>query len=375
MQKAPYTMGRHVLLISPSFSFGKGGVENLMRRIRSESRHKFTVLTEDEARQPGDRSMQITRLRGAMRVTKFFLNHLHQYDAVYVSTARISHLLLFPWLVETATIIHAHGSDVFFDPSSWKTRLRFFLSRFLMSRVSRIIAVSEWTREQLLEEYDDQLEERVTLVPNGVDVERFRNGNGEGIREQFGIAEEEFLLCTVARLDPRKGHRFVLEALPDLPNCTYLIVGTGPHEDRLRKMIEKKNLKKRVVMAGFVSDDELPDVYDACDLFIMPSEHLEESNNVEGFGISFLEANAAGKAVIGTRTGGIPTAVQHEKTGLLCEPKASSVREAVARLQHDDSFRRYLEENALRWAQTHDWSKVIRRIDKVIDSTIEGNVD
>ena len=291
---------RDVLLISPSLNRGKGGVENLMWRIRERSRHRFTVLTEDPPLESRDHSMKVTRLEGAVQVTRFFLSHRHRFDVVYVSTAQIAHLLLAPWLLGTTTLIHAHGRDIFFDPSSLKTRVRALLSRFLIGEASRIFAVSEWTKEQILEAWGGAIEENVVGIPNGVDADRFQGGNGASIRDKYGITEEEFLLCTVARLDPRKGHRFVLEALPDLPNCTYLIVGAGSHGDRLRDMIAEKGLSDRVVMTGFIPDEQLPDVYDACDLFVMPSEHLEDSNNVEGFGISFLEANAAGKAVVGT---------------------------------------------------------------------------
>ncbi len=330
----------------------------------------FTVLTQDPAPEPQDRSMQVTRLRGALQVTRFYLEHRHRYDVVYVSSGRIAHLLLIPWLIGTSTIVHAHGSDILFNPTSVKTYTRAFLSRLLLRRATRVIAVSQWTKSQIIDKSSNDTGRNVTVVPNGVSVKRFQEGDGREIREQFGITEKDFLLCTVARLDPRKGHRLVLQALNDLPNCKYLIVGAGPYENQLWRKIEENGLEERVIMAGFVPDKKLPDVYDACDLFVMPSEHLEESNNVEGFGISFLEANAAGKAVVGTSTGGIPTAVNHEETGLLCEPNASSVREAILRLKQDDVFRKRIEQNARRWAQAHDWRHIVDRIDEVVDSVV-----
>ena len=87
---------------------------------------------------------------------------------------------------------------------------------------------------------------------------------------------------------------------------------------------------------------------------------------MEGFGLTFLEANAAGKAVIGTRTGGIASAVKHEHNGLLCQPDAASVRQAVKRLKEEPGLRRTLEHNARAWADAHDWSRVVRRIDEVL---------
>ncbi|WP_308201854.1 glycosyltransferase family 4 protein [Salinibacter ruber] len=359
-----------ILLISPSFARGKGGIENLMWRVRKKSRHMFTVLTQDPAPEPQDRSMQVTRLRGALQVTKFYLEHRHRYDAVYVSSGRIAHLLLIPWLIGTSTIVHAHGSDILFNPTSVKTYIRALLSRFLLRRATRVIAVSQWTKSQIIDESSNDTERSVTVVPNGVSVGKFQRKGEKKVRNKLGIIDEDFLLCTVARLDPRKGHRLILRALPDLPNCKYLIVGSGPYENQLRKIVRENDLEERVIMTGFVPDKRLPDVYDACDLFVMPSEHLEESNNVEGFGISFLEANAAGKAVVGTSTGGIPTAVNHEETGLLCEPNASSVREAILRLKQDDVFRKRIEQNARRWAQAHDWSQIVDRIDQIIDSAV-----
>jgi phosphatidylinositol alpha-1,6-mannosyltransferase len=232
------------------------------------------------------------------------------------------------------------------------------------------------------------------LVPNGVDVSRFRRdasanarsveetpaevplanappANAEKhVRRKWEIAPDSFLLLTVARLDPRKGHRLVIDALQHLPDCTYLIAGTGTEKAQLQRRARQCGVSERVVFAGLVPDTALPRVYQACDLFVMPSEHVESTHNVEGFGISFLEANAAGKAVVGTRTGGIPTAIRHEQTGLLCEPSVASVREAIRRMKDHPAFRRQCEQRAAEWAEAHQWSRIVPQIDAVIETAL-----
>ncbi|MCS3679176.1 glycosyltransferase involved in cell wall biosynthesis [Salinibacter ruber] len=204
--------------------------------------------------------------------------------------------------------------------------------------------MSDWTGQHLTKQ--GAAPSAVTVIPNGVDAARFQNAQAGGLRAEVGVSEEDFLLLTVARLVPRKGHRLVLNSLEEIEGAAYVIVGTGPEEERLRRLAETTGIADRVAFEGYVPDEQLPRYYKACDAYVMPSLHLSDAQSVEGFGLSFLEANAAGRVAIGTRTGSIPTAIQHEETGLLCESTARPVEDAVRRVIEDSGLRARMEANA-----------------------------
>jgi hypothetical protein len=104
-------------------------------------------------------------------------------------------------------------------------------------------------------------------------------------------------------------------------------------------MVQDAGLKRRVTFAGYVAAEQLPDIYNLCDIMLMPNR-LEEDGDVEGFGIVFLEANAAGKPVIGGRTGGAAEAIADGSTGFLVNPND---HQEIA-----GSLRRLLEDPGLR---------------------------
>lgn len=141
-------------------------------------------------------------------------------------------------------------------------------------------------------------------------------------KRHFGIAPECPVILTVARLVERKGIDTVLNALPDIhknnPDCKYLIIGDGPMKNRLERMANKLSVSKFVIFTGFVSEERREWAYAAGNVFVSPSKGSDKL--VEGFGITYLEANAHGLPVIATRTGGIPDAVEHGTNGYLTQP-------------------------------------------------------
>jgi glycosyltransferase involved in cell wall biosynthesis len=156
--------------------------------------------------------------------------------------------------------------------------------------------------------------ERLSVLPNAVDVARFAAGNGTRMRRALGIASDVFLIGCVARLEPIKGVAVLLHAFARL--CTrgrraqLVIVGGGSEEGALRGRVARWGLGDRVVLAGALPRSEIPDLLAALDVFVLPSLH-------EGFGIALIEAMAAGRAVVASRVDGIPELVRHGETGLL----------------------------------------------------------
>jgi phosphatidylinositol alpha-1,6-mannosyltransferase len=179
----------------------------------------------------------------------------------------------------------------------------------------------------------------LTLLPPAVDEQRFTpDADGLAIRDRHGLGERPVVLC-VSRLVHRKGQDVLIggmELLGSLvPAATLVIVGDGPYRPKLEEMARQAP-PGSVVFTGEVPDEDLPAHYSASDVFAMPCRSRWGGLEVEGFGIVFLEAAAAGKPSVAGRSGGAAEAVVDGETGLLvegAEPKAVAL--AVSRLLAD----------------------------------------
>lgn len=218
-----------------------------------------------------------------------------------------------------------------------------------------IVAVSGFTRQALVDLMGVDAE-KIELIHNGVDAERFQPGpKNLALIQRYGLQGKHVLL-TVGRLVPRKGFDMTLRALPrivaDCPDCHYLILGEGEYRARLEEIVREEGVGRHVTFTGRVAEAELADHYRLCDLFLMPNRELSD-HDTEGFGLVFLEANACGKAVIGGRAGGVVEAVRDGETGLLVDgSNPAEITEAALRLLRDHTFRETLEHNGLAYARS-----------------------
>lgn len=150
-------------------------------------------------------------------------------------------------------------------------------------------------------------------------------------------------ILTVCRLVTGKGLEMLLDAFVlvknKVPEAMLEIVGEGPLLDDLKDKTIELNIKANVTFSGRLTAEELLKAYDGCDIFVMASE-TDTDGRFEGFGIVFLEANARGKPVVGTRNGGITEAIAEWQTGVITEPgDVTELAEALMRLLSDDRQR------------------------------------
>ena len=234
-----------------------------------------------------------------------------------------------------------HGLEVTRRMPSFK---RWWLRRTLLGS-HRVVAVSTFTADRVVSDCP-ALEGRVIVLPGGVDPDRFFQvpKTPEALL-RFGLSPTDRVILTLARVVPRKGHDQVIAALPQIlatvPTAKYLICGTGPekHVERLRRQVEELGLQDAVIFGGYVEPGQLNDVYNLCDVYVMPSREIEDEGDVEGFGITFLEANACKRPVIGGDSGGIPEAVADGETGYVVDPiDPSAIAPAVTKLLRDTAL-------------------------------------
>jgi phosphatidyl-myo-inositol dimannoside synthase len=185
----------------------------------------------------------------------------------------------------------------------------------------------------------------IVVVHLGTDPARFRPGlDTSAVRSRFDVGPGRWLL-TVARLTPHKGIDTALRVLarlaPRHPDLRYAVVGAGDDRARLEALAAELAVADRVRWLGRADDAHLPALYNCATAYLGLSRR--DGIDVEGFGISLVEASGCGVPVIGGRSGGVPDAVREGETGLLVDPAdPDAAPAAVARLLDDPDLARRL---------------------------------
>ncbi len=197
-----------------------------------------------------------------------------------------------------------------------------------------VITISEGIRQVLLSE--GLAADRVSCVRSAVDATPYLAPvDRAAFCAEFGLPADALVAGVVAQLIPRKGHRYLLAALPALlarhPRLQVLIFGQGPLEAELRAEVEAAGLAGAVHFTGFRHD--LPRWLGGLDLLVHPAD-------MEGLGVSLLQASAAAVPIVTSRAGGLPEAVQDGVTGILCPPgDVAALGAAIDRLAGDPALR------------------------------------
>jgi phosphatidylinositol alpha-1,6-mannosyltransferase len=268
-------------------------------------------------------------------------------------------------------VILAHGAELLPTINRWRRPLWKALQRRVLESASLVIANSEYTR-QLVSRVAPNA--RVETIPLAVDPERFAVRDREGAKKKYGVSGKH-VLCTVSRMHPYKGHDVVLRAIASLPpnereRLVYLVVGEGPCERWLRKLAADLRVAPHVRWLGFVAEEDLPEVYSASDLFVLCTRDAPEERSVEGFGLVFLEAQSCGTPVVGTRTGGIPAAIQDGVGGWLIEQDGhEALADIIRTLVHSpELFRAAGTQARERVMREHTWAHYMQRFSAALQS-------
>lgn len=201
----------------------------------------------------------------------------------------------------------------------------------------RVVAISEGIQKVLLDE--GLPPEKVVCVHSAVDATPYlRPCERDWFRQAFRLKAGQRAIGVVAQLIARKGHRFVLDAMPAIlakhPDVRVLFFGQGPLEAGLRDEIGRRGLSGHVQLAGF--RDDLERILPCLDMVVHPAL-------MEGLGVSLLQASAAAVPVVAARAGGIPEAVADGENGFLVAPgSGDELAEKILRLLDDPGLARRL---------------------------------
>jgi phosphatidylinositol alpha-1,6-mannosyltransferase len=273
-------------------------------------------------------------------------------DRVWFGAAAPMGLLQRPLGLERA-VASTHGHEV-----GWALLPG---ARQVLRRIGRDVDVvtylGDYTRRRLTPALGTAA--RLERLPSGVDTSVFRPGaGGDEVRRRHGLAGRPVVVC-VSRLVPRKGQDLLVRALPALrrrvPGTALLLVGGGPDLLRLRRLAVEQGVADDVVTTGSVPWEELPAHYAAGDVFAMPCRTRRGGLEVEGLGIVFLEASAAGLPVVAGRSGGSPDAVREGETGVTVDGRSlAQVTDAVAGLLLDPDRARRMGRAGRSWVE-REW--------------------
>jgi glycosyltransferase involved in cell wall biosynthesis len=254
-------------------------------------------------------------------------------------------------------ILHAHGykADLYACAAGWSNRVKLMatshnwtgktlsmrayavVDRLALGRFEEVIVVSDAVGATLRRW--GVAASKVSTIPNGVDLERFR-GAAPVLRNEIA-AEGQALVGFVGRLVSDKGGMLLIRAarqvLAIYPKTKFVLVGEGAARQEWETLSTQLGISEYVSFAGMRED--MPGVYESLDIVVLPSL-------VEALPMCLLEAMAAGKPVIATRVGAVPKLVNSEETGLLLDPgDVDGLAGAILRLLRDPELASRLGEN------------------------------
>ena len=225
----------------------------------------------------------------------------------------------------------------------------------------QIVCASESERGTLIERYG-AAPSQLTVIPCGVDIERFQPMDAAECRRALGLDPDLPVLLFIGRIEPLKGIDVLIRAASQLDGRFQLLIVGGDEKDAPRKselvnLAHELGVSGKVVFTDAVPHEELPAVYNAASICVVPSYY-------ESFGLVALEAMACGVPVIASRVGGLKETVQDGRTGYLVpwrcpEPFA----ERLDLLLTNEALRRSLGTEACEAAQRYRWPVVAQQIE------------
>jgi phosphatidyl-myo-inositol dimannoside synthase len=225
-----------------------------------------------------------------------------------------------------------------------------------------IAANSRFTRDLFRQRFAIDAN-RVHAIPLGVSDFWFgERAARAATRKAYGIVADSIVMITVARLTRRKGHLLALAALaglsPALRNrLTWLVIGPDGESDYVLELRgAAASLDCDIRFLGRLPDAQIRDLYGASDFFCLTGLP-EASGRVEGFGLVYLEAGAAGLPSLATDIGGVGDAVTADRTGLLVPPSRHKITEALTRLASDAAARLALAKGATEHSRQLSWKR------------------
>ena len=309
---------------------------------------------------------------------------LRKYDAILLGDGNLAIVGWFIKIFSRKPVVSViHGLDINYGSASlgvcYEKILIFFHQKlwvgFFLKKLDKLIAVGNETVRVAAQK--GVAPQKVVFVPNGVDTRKYL---GEFSRRDLEKIigenpENKKVLLTSGRLVKRKGAAWFIEnVMPVLPdNIIYVVSGDGPDRKNIEKAVRDKNLGRRVRVLGYVKDEIRDTLFNTCDIFVQPN--IRVPGDMEGFGISVIEAASCKIPVIASRLEGLGDAIKDGQNGFLVEPYAiMGYADKINELLADADYRRRFGEKARQYViDNYGWEKIAKRYLEEIEKTITNS--
>jgi len=345
-----------ILFISRAYPPVVGGMENQNYGL---ARHLSKIA-----------DVRIVANRHGKKILPFFLPYvsirslflIRQFDVLLLGDgvlAIVGYLVKLFYGRTKKVVCVLHGLDITY--SFWFYRW-LWVGKFIPS-LDKLTAVGNETIKQGTKRGIP--EEKFVFIPNGVDpYKHIGNYSRSGLERVAGEKlEDKKILLTAGRLAKRKGVAwFVRNVMPRLDeNIIYVVLGDGPDRKNIAKAVEEKKLDGRVKLLGYQPDETRDVCFNTADIFIQPN--IRVPGDMEGFGISVLEATTCKLPVVVANTEGLKDAIKDGENGFLVESgNADAWLKTINELLADDDFRKKFGEKARRYTiENYSWEKIAKK--------------
>jgi len=380
MSKPKISQSKNIVISTQCFSPVLGGMENLMKGL-AESLHKkdFNIFvfadsknSLDEEKHDKHLSYEIIRYRGLKIIRKRrkstdikkFINFKKNINCIFCDSWKSAENLIKNKIAKTEKIFClAHGNDILINKNIIKKKR----IKKTLSATSCIIANSYFTKKKITNLGIKS--NKIKVIYPGVENFYFNSKKNNNNLKKYKNFKP--ILLTIARLEKRKNHKKIIYAVKDLikdfKNLVYLIAGDGPEMKKIRKLIDKLNLKKNVKILGKVNEIDKTFLFKISDLHVMPTIQDKRSISIEGFGISYIESGMQGIPSISSGLGGTKESVINGKTGIICNPNnIFSIKDSIRKVLINKKMYKKLSINSKNFSKKFLWKNTIKNYLKLI---------
>ncbi len=357
------------LIVTRSFPPEVGGMQSLMWGLAKEMSKNFMIKVfadyyENHKEFDKKENFSIERVGGIK-----FLRKIRKAQLIneYLKESKVQGVIADHWksleLVETNKKRYCliHGKEINHAKGSSLNKR----ANKVLNSVEKVIANSDYTKNLAIQNGVEQ--EKVVVINPGISPAQELNKTSLTKVESL-LKTKSPRLITVSRFDKRKNHEKVLMAIRNLkqiyPNIVYICIGYGEEEQNLKDLVNELDLSGQVMFFKEITDNLKNALVAKSNIFVMPS--IKYKSSVEGFGIAYIEAAQYGVPSLGGVDGGATDAIQHDKTGLICD--GNDLDEIYSSLNSMIENKKYLHfgKNAKELSSKFDWSNTIEQYKKIL---------
>jgi phosphatidylinositol alpha-1,6-mannosyltransferase len=358
------------LIVTRSFPPELGGMQSLMWGLSRELSKNYMIKVyadyiENHKIFDEQASFSIERVGGPKFLRKYRKAHLID---VFVKDSKVDGIVADHWKslehlkTNKKKICLIHGKEINHKKGSRinKRLLEVF------DKVEKVIANSEYTKNLAIEIGINQ--DKIVVINPGIDPIKDLNQKSLDKVESL-LKVKTPRLITVSRFDKRKNHEKVIMALRNLkqiyPDIVYICIGYGDEEDNIKNLVRELDLGSQVMFFKDITDDLKNALIAKSNVFVMPS--VINKSSVEGFGIAYTEAAQYGVPSIGGKDGGASDAIEHEKTGLICD--GNNLDEIYTSVHSLLENKKYLDygKNAKEFISKFYWSNIVEKYKDILN--------